>query len=237
MASQVRQDPEYVETVLKIERSVMLQDVECLRACAKVVERNEWPNRQTVSAMDYLRSNLITFRTSSKSDPGSATPAAWHPFILEYCRTLGVESDAIDRLFQRFVYGDVSDKRAVVSDGDKAVIQYDLAIAKAHQQWLNGDPIIHADDESVRPGRSAKSFTKGDADIRLKAAFTKHHKYSTYGQLDLTPIGSNLLADNAGVSKTSASRFFKTHFGGHRQYKAACRDEANILKMLKKINE
>ncbi|MFM9966270.1 MAG: AAA family ATPase [Planctomycetaceae bacterium] len=45
--------------------------------------------------------------------PTDATTAAWHPFILEYCRTLGVVCDAVDRLYQRIVSGDITDKRAV----------------------------------------------------------------------------------------------------------------------------
>ena len=94
--------------------------------------------------MDRLRSFSITFATSAKSSPQDATPAAWNPFIHEYCRILNVPSDAIDQLFQRFIAGDVTDKRAVVSESERAIAQLDTAIQIAHQQWMNGDETIHS---------------------------------------------------------------------------------------------
>lgn len=145
MDERVRIDPRYVEDRLKDHKSVLLQDVDRLRTGWKIVNSRQWDNPNKVSAVDYLRSDLITFQTSGREDPSS--PGVWHRFVLEYCRSLGVKSDAIHRLFLRLRAGDVSDNRAVEFDADEATIQFDLVIAKAYQQRLNGDPVIHADGE------------------------------------------------------------------------------------------
>jgi len=156
-AVSVRLDPEYVGDRLTDHRRVLLQDVNSLRMGWSAVAAGKWPNRERGSAMDYLRSCTVTFQTS--------TTAAWHPFILDYCRTLGVDPAPIDRLFQRIVFGDVTDKRVVESDGDEAMTQLDLAIAHARQQWLSGDPVIRTATKGPAVANAAGS---GRAEANFK---------------------------------------------------------------------
>ena len=141
--------PEYVKTILVRHREILKQDSEAIISGLRTVRNGKWPGEGQISVMDRLRSLSITFATSGKSSPQDVTPAGRNPFIHEYCRILGVPSDAIDQLFQRFMTGDVTDKRAVVSESERAIAQLDTAIQIAHQQWMNGSPVIHRSNESA----------------------------------------------------------------------------------------
>lgn len=149
----VRLDPEYVYKRLKNHWDCFISDVNRLRLGWVAVAAGKWPNHEQVTAIDYLRSNSLMFATSNCS--------ARHPFILDYCRTLGANPDPIDRLFQRVVFGDITDKRAVESDADQAMIQLDNAIKSARRQWLRGDPVIHNETgdkpKSKRPRKKANN--------------------------------------------------------------------------------
>jgi hypothetical protein len=84
--------------------------------------------------------------------------------------------------------------------------------------------------------RKKRSTQRGDGRIKLVAALTKHHRYADNGCLNLEPIGSNELAEQAGVSKATASRFFDALFKGHDKYLVACRDTQLLTTSLKMLN-
>ena len=264
MTTGVRLDPEFVEEQLKTHQAVFSQDVRYIRSSWITASRQTYPSGEHASENALLRSRSITFRTSKKSLPTESTPAAWHPFILGYCRTLGVDPDPIDRLFRRLLAGDVSDRRGVVSDSDQAMIQFDLAIATAHQQWLNGDPVIHTptnrrsgnttDDgesaasepaEQVKKGtgtggktvKPKKSTAKGEARAKLISALTSHHQYSNGGCGEYQPISVNELSRQAKVAPSTASAFFTKQFQGHKKYQRGCEGKSTLITALKLLND
>lgn len=133
-------EPEFVMERLFDHRAILNQDVESLRMVWPIcVSEAAKRGQETVA---YLRSKLLIPIMAGKSQPTDATPAAWHPFILEYCRTLGVVGDAVGRLYQRIVSGDVTDKRAVETEADDAFAQLDAAHAEARAQWKAGGAVI-----------------------------------------------------------------------------------------------
>lgn len=84
-------------------------------------------------------------------------------------------------------------------------------------------------------GKKPKASTQnGDAETKLIAALTAHHRYGD--SLNTEPIGNNELARQAGVDKASASAFFKKYFKGHGKYKAVCRDAKALVNALKLLN-
>jgi hypothetical protein len=102
----------------------------------------------------------------------------------------------------------------------------------------SGDPAVGGSTHQECETRHKKRSTvKGEAQEKLKAALTKHHKYQDGGCLNLEPIGSNELGRQADVSKNSASRFFKTKFKGHTAYKRLCKDQSALAASLKSLNE
>jgi hypothetical protein len=91
---------------------------------------------------------------------------------------------------------------------------------------------------AVAPNPAPKRSTeRGEGRVKLIAALTKHHQYADGGCLNLEPIGNNELAKAAGVSVSTASRFFKDQFGGHTKYKALCRDASKLVVALKLLND
>jgi hypothetical protein len=89
------------------------------------------------------------------------------------------------------------------------------------------------DETSKRPKRSTE---RGEGRAKLIAALTKHHKYADGGCLNLEPIGNNALAKLAGVSRSTASMFFRVEFEEHAKYKALCRDLSLLVAALKLLN-
>lgn len=86
-----------------------------------------------------------------------------------------------------------------------------------------------------------KSTAKGEGQVTLIAALTKHHQYAASGCMNLEPIGNNELARQAGVSASTASEFFNKWFnnsesGGHGKYRAKCRDARALLFEIKAMN-
>ncbi len=85
------------------------------------------------------------------------------------------------------------------------------------------------------PGTKRKRSTaKGDAEKKLIAALTAHHKYENGGCSNFEPVGVNELARNASgqqekVSSGSASAFFKKQFESHDRYKALCNKDSSEL--------
>jgi hypothetical protein len=109
----------------------------------------------------------------------------------------------------------------------------------ATDAWQQGMRGILAFADTLPPTgvRAKRSTKKGDARLKLIAALTKHHKYADDGCLNLEPIVSNELARKAGVSKSTASTFFKSQFGGCAKYRARCRDATDLVTSLKVLNQ
>jgi len=86
---------------------------------------------------------------------------------------------------------------------------------------------------TVKPKRST---VKGEGRAKLIAALTLHHKYADGSCLNLELIGNNELAKMAGVSISSASRFFMNEFKGHSKYRALYNDTHRLVVALKALN-
>ena len=85
----------------------------------------------------------------------------------------------------------------------------------------------------VKPKRSTE---KGEARVKLIGALTHHHEYADGSYLNCEPIGVNAIAQLAGVSGASASRFFDKEFKGHKQYRQTCHDNTKLITALKMLN-
>ena len=72
--------------------------------------------------------------------------------------------------------------------------------------------------------------------MKLIAALTKRHRYADGSCLNPEPIGNNALANLAGVSVSTASRFFESEFKGHSKYMLLCRDTGRLAMTLKLLN-
>ncbi|MEK6260095.1 MAG: hypothetical protein AABP62_15855 [Planctomycetota bacterium] len=127
-------DPKFVEERLKSYKHDLWLDVERLEKRRPALKHNLPLFPQFATETDYLRHWLVIPDTVGKTD---CTIDKWHPLILEYCRTLGADAKAVDRLFQRIVEGELSNERAVALDAEQAFTELDIAIKCAHQQWLS----------------------------------------------------------------------------------------------------
>lgn len=96
-------------------------------------------------------------------------------------------------------------------------------------------PAVHRPQPTSTP-RAKKSTKRGDADAKLVAALTAHHKYHNGSVGHLEYIGSNALARKADVAKRSAHRFFENRFEGHDKYQRMCKDAHSLAAALKAIN-
>jgi hypothetical protein len=94
-----------------------------------------------------------------------------------------------------------------------------------------------ATGETKAPKNPKRTTQKGEAQAKLIAALTKHHKYADGSCLNLEPIGNNELARLAGVSESTASAFFNKQFGGHAKYRAGCSDTSKLVAALKLLNQ
>ena len=94
-------------------------------------------------------------------------------------------------------------------------------------------------DEARPQVRPKKSTSKGDAQDKLIAALSHHHKYEANETnlpcIHLDPVGNNELARLAGVDKATASTFFKKAFKGYSKYRQICRDGARLAYYLKSL--
>jgi hypothetical protein len=84
--------------------------------------------------------------------------------------------------------------------------------------------------------KTKRSTERGEGQVKLIAALTKHHQYGEAGCLNQMPIGNNELARLAGVNQATASAFFKAKFQGHAKYRAVCRDAGRLADTLKVLN-
>ena len=108
---------------------------------------------------------------------------------------------------------------------------------------LGGDQRAETNSKPPAAGKKTKRSTvKGEGQIKLVSALTKHHQYADGGCLNLSPIGNNELARLADVSGSTASKFFNREFnggkkGGHAKYQAACGDATRLVVSLKALNQ
>jgi hypothetical protein len=72
--------------------------------------------------------------------------------------------------------------------------------------------------------------------VKWIAALTTHHKYSIGTCLNWAPFGNNGLAEEAKISKSRSSEFFKKVFGSHAKYRACCRGKDGLVRRLKQLN-
>ena len=77
---------------------------------------------------------------------------------------------------------------------------------------------------------------RGEGEVKLVAALTKHHGYDNGSCKNLEPIGNNEVAREAVVAISTASAFFKKRFRGHTKYKALCRRVGELARSLKLLN-
>ncbi len=82
-----------------------------------------------------------------------------------------------------------------------------------------------------------RSTVKGEGQVKLIAALSKHHEYADGSCLYQEPIGNNALARLAGVSGSTASTFFEKEFGGLKKYEAICSDVSRLITALKLLNQ
>ena len=85
--------------------------------------------------------------------------------------------------------------------------------------------------------QAKRSTERGEARTKIIAALNKHHKYREDSCLNLEPIGGNVLARKAKVSKSSVSRFFKKEYDGYSKYKRVCQDTGTLINSLKVLNQ
>jgi hypothetical protein len=93
--------------------------------------------------------------------------------------------------------------------------------------------------DSIRdhvPPKAKRSTVRGEGQVKLIAALTKHHKYAEGGCLNQDPVSNNQLARQAKVSPSTASSFFRKQFGGHAKYRRMCLDSTGLATALKLIN-
>lgn len=118
----------------------------------------------------------------------------------------------------------------------------DLSLTLAHQSALS-DP---AQEQLLEEGtpkcedaqvQHKKSTAKGEGQLKLIAALSKHHGYDNGSVSTTVPINNNQLAKRAKVDKATASAFFKKHFGGHEKYRLHyCNQQAVLAAALKSLN-
>ncbi len=111
-------------------------------------------------------------------------------------------------------------------------------------QRPQGEPDGEADTAAAQhveptgaPKRPKRSTEKGEANAKLIAGLTLHHKYADGGCLNLEPIGNNKLARNVGVAESTASTFFRKEFEGHTKYRSMCKDQTKLVGAIKLLNQ
>jgi hypothetical protein len=169
--------------------------------------------------------------------------------VKAYCATAlaflppGAEKDVTVEPVDVFLMGGVPDEKKILLATTKPIAEQIRADAK---QLRTATPPEgqQKDGGAGEPGSAKKKATgrkrstvNGDAQTKLIAGLTKHHKYQDDCSLNQEPIGSNRLADLVGVSHGTASAFFKKKFKGYRKYSnTICRDTASLVASLKALN-
>jgi hypothetical protein len=94
----------------------------------------------------------------------------------------------------------------------------------------------------TKPVKLKRSTEGGDAESKIVAELTRHHKYADGGCLNLEPIGVNELARQAGVASSTASEFFNRQFNsgenrGHSKYRVICRNAGRLADSIKALRK
>lgn len=111
-----------------------------------------------------------------------------------------------------------------------------IYLVSVTRQWLSemkvlaGEGRVGGTNSQQRPKRSTE---RGEAQLKVVAALTKHHRYAEEGCLNEEPIGVNRLARMARVAPSTVSKFFSTKFKGHSRYRGLCRQPKELLDCLK----
>jgi hypothetical protein len=95
-------------------------------------------------------------------------------------------------------------------------------------------PRAVARQHSVR-GQLRRGQGMSDSRTAFIAAISKHHRYSEGGAANPTPINCKLLI-GLGFAKQTVSKFFKTEFGGYKNYKRQCLNQGKLIAALKLLN-
>jgi hypothetical protein len=82
---------------------------------------------------------------------------------------------------------------------------------------------------------SGEQPKKKECPTLILAALNAHHQYDGTGILNREPIGVRELAVLAGCSAATVTRWFNSHFMGHKHYKACC-SAGRTLHYLKTLN-
>jgi hypothetical protein len=95
-------------------------------------------------------------------------------------------------------------------------------------EWLRPAAPPAAFKGQEKPAATVDNSDKTDL---LVAAITLWHGYEYGSVKHYSPIAVTELARRAGVVKSTASKFFRNHFGGLDEYKAKCRSKtlASVL--------
>ena len=127
---------------------VVNQDIKTLRMwrksndCAyKACQKEPKP---TLS--EFLREKLLV--------PGSDNLRTSVPQILAWCKTLGVDHDAVDSLVRLLLEGNITDRSAIKTAADGGLREIKQAAEAAEQQWFAGEPTIRPPEDPVRTNNS-----------------------------------------------------------------------------------
>lgn len=93
-----------------------------------------------------------------------------------------------------------------------------------------------APKKNIEAAPKKKSTERGDGTAKLIAALTLHHEYANGGCLKCDYAGNNELARAAEVAASTASKFFRDHFGGYTKYRVLCQSRAGLASKLTDLN-
>ena len=91
-------------------------------------------------------------------------------------------------------------------------------------------------EKRSKPKRVKRSAQPDEARLKLIGALTAHHHYANGVCENWQPAGNNQIARDAEVQPGTASKFFKSEFGGYVKYRYACGQPATLIASLKLLN-
>lgn len=152
-------------------------------------------------------------------------------------------------------FTEISDRYLTLCDGEdiEARDEYFITWQKSEKEMWNtiqnlavildwkpkNIQILNESPKSVSDKlKKKKPATAKDSQVKIVAALMKHHQYESDSCLKEEPIGVNQLADLAGPSSATVTRFFQSKFknNGYAGYKATCRNNASLVGFLKGLS-
>jgi hypothetical protein len=99
----------------------------------------------------------------------------------------------------------------------------------------------HEGDSADRLSRRRKKQSRepqieNDCETKFIGGLTAHHEYSNGICDNYDPVVLRKFHEDAKISSGSASKYFKKHFGGHKQYASACRRREPLCSKLQELN-